>query len=454
MLETLPKDFINNMKKILSEQDFSSFLRSFEETPKRAFRVNLNKISSTNWEKLKTFKQEPIPALKNAFYLKEDVKMGGQLCHQSGLIYMQEPAAMMVVESLPNIEGKVVLDMCAAPGGKSFQLSQKVGDNGLVISNEYVSKRINILRGNIERLGCKNVAITNNDSKALSKNLKENCFVVLVDAPCSGEGMFRKNPSTISEWSLDNVELCAKRQHDILDNAKDCVCDGGYLLYSTCTYNTKENEQTIVNFLKENPEFSLKDIPKNIKDISSNGLILDNDFPTNKCRRFYTFSGVGEGQFLALMQKTGIFKEDTGRFKIPQPRPSEQKAIQNFLSSFLKEYSFEIGKIGNTFFALPNKQTDLKDLAIVTCGIAIGTIEGNRLIPHHNICAFGENIKNIINYCECSQEISKYLHGEQLQSQEASNGWCAISYDNHILGLGKASNGKINNHYPKGLRNF
>ena len=299
----LPNEFTSKMKELLGD-GYEEFIRSFDESPVRSFRINTKKISESEFEKINPFGGEKISYAEGAYYFNYD-GIGNHPYHHAGMVYIQDPAAMSPVASV-NIEPDwKILDLCAAPGGKSTQAAAKL-DGGLLVSNEIIPSRCKILTGNIERLGIKNAVTTCADVKRLSGLFGEEFDLVIVDAPCSGEGMFRKDETAINEWSLQNVKLCAERQDEILSYAKDFVNEGGYLLYSTCTYSPEENEMCIDRFLSENKNFELIEVNESVKKATADGIFFDGCKTENIsfCRRFYPHISKGEGQFIALLKKT------------------------------------------------------------------------------------------------------------------------------------------------------
>lgn len=433
----LPKQFIQNLSSLpLSHQQ--AILDGFLNASNRSIRKN------TNYD-FDIYNIDNISYNKDwdSFVFKD--KIGDHPYHQCGAIYVQDSSAMQVVRSIPNLQD-IVLDMCASPGGKSGQLCQ-LNNNGVVISNEIVKKRVTILRSNIERMGYKNCIITNKDIIGLT-NI---CYAVVVDAPCSGEGMFRKNPDTINEWSLDNVYMCAERQKQILLNASKNVADGGYLIYSTCTFNLEENEKVVDDFLQNNHNFSLIDVPQNIQKLSYAGIVINNNNTLTKTRRIYPHD-CGDGQYIAVMKKDGTYQSKKYNCKLNLPNKQEQQIINVFIKENLN-FVPNIVKIGTHFFIRPQIDVPIKEQGLVTYGVTMGQIESNRFIPHHNLASsYGAEFKRICNLNINDKRLYDYLNGQEIECESLDNGWCSICVDNMPLGLGKVVNGKIKNHYPKGLR--
>ncbi len=446
----LPKDFTSRMNELLGE-DYESFIRSFDESPVRSFRINTKKISENDFEKINPFGGEKISYADGAYYFDYD-GIGNHPYHHAGMIYIQDPAAMSPVASV-NIEPDwKILDLCAAPGGKSTQAAAKL-DGGILVSNEIIPSRCKILTGNIERMGIKNAITTCADVKRLSTLFGEEFDLVIVDAPCSGEGMFRKDETAINEWSLQNVKLCAERQDEILSYAKDFVNEGGYLLYSTCTYSPEENEMCIDRFLSENETFELVEVNEKVKDATADGIFFDGCRTENIsfCRRFYPHISKGEGQFIALLKKTDAsyinVKRENALEKISK---TEEKIVFDFLDSTLVDYekSFVKKYKDNIVYFEPDFIVP-KGVAF-SCGVTIGSVQKNYIQPHHQFfMAMGKNFKRQIELTK--EEADSYLKGNTIPCQ-CENGWASILIDGCTLGGVKVVNGTAKNHYPKGLR--
>lgn len=445
----LPNDYKARMQTLLGDE-FSLYEAALSSPAVRGFRVNTDKISISDFEKINIFGKRPIPYVKYGYYLELD-KVGNHPFHHAGLVYVQEPAAMMPAECIEISPDSYVLDMCAAPGGKSTQLKNKLGDNGLLVSNEIIPSRCKILAGNIERMGFKNHIVTCLDTARLASLFKNTFDVIMVDAPCSGEGMFRKDAVAINEWSYDNVLKCAERQAEILENAVKALASGGTIIYATCTFSLEENEMTVDNFLQKHPEFELLPVKDSVKAVTCDGISFDGC----KCpnihftRRFYPHKAEGEGQFAAVLRHKGE--------KPPHPK-ADKKTIKidpvlfEFLNDTLSEYNpNDITLYGNTpvFY---NSAIQIGKGTAFMCGVTIGEIKKNYVLPHHQFfMAYGEHFKRKIELSPDSAELQQYLHGEEI-STSCPNGWTAVTVCGATVGGGKAVNGRLKNHYPKGLR--
>ena len=325
----LPERFKERMADMLKEE-YSEFEQALEEPNVRAIRVNTTKVAVDDFLSKTLLKLSPIDYASDGFIPENADGIGKTAEHHAGMFYVQDPGAMATVKSLEIKEGWRVLDACSAPGGKASQLASAIGDSGVLLANEYVPKRAKIIVSNFERLGIKNAVVTSLDTRKIGEMYRGYFDLVLCDAPCSGEGMFRKYDEAITEWSEDNVRLCAERQREILNNLAGTVKAGGYLLYSTCTYSREENEDTVADFIKNHPEFSLCEVEERLKGATADG--LDG---MKAARRFYPHLAKGEGQFIALMKKdencdilsTIIYKEQA-----IEPSKQEIAIIKKFIS--------------------------------------------------------------------------------------------------------------------------
>ncbi|MBO5322278.1 MAG: RNA methyltransferase [Clostridia bacterium] len=445
----LPLEYENRMKKLLGE-DFAAYKNELENPPVKAFRVNTDKISLEEFEKINVFSNNKIPYVENGFYLEYD-KIGNHPYHHAGLIYVQEPAAMAPAECIDINPNWRVLDMCAAPGGKSTQIKNKLGERGVLVSNEIIPSRCKILTGNIERLGLHNAVTTCMESGKLA-TVFANCFdMVMVDAPCSGEGMFRKEETAVSEWSESNVLMCAKRQAEILDNAVCTLKSGGYIIYATCTFSLEENEMTVDAFLKRHPDFEIIPVNDRVKKYTSDGICFEGCECQNIhfARRFYPHKAKGEGQFMAVLHH----KSEEAETAVIKPITAKtDKTVTEFLEDTLVNYNPDFVTTYNGNPVYYNNQLPIRDGQAFCCGITIGEIRKNRILPHHQFfTALGNEFKRKINLTADSNEIIKYLHGEEIDA-DCENGWAAVLVDGFPLGGAKVVNGRAKNHYPKGLR--
>ncbi len=447
---TLPAAYEGRMRALLGD-GFAAYAQALEQKNVRAFRVNTEKISLADFEALGSLTGERIPYVENGFYLTEE-HIGDHPFHHAGMIYVQEPAAMAPVECLPIQPDWRVLDMCAAPGGKSTQLKNKLGENGVLVSNEIIPARCRILTGNIERLGLKNTVTTCLDTGRLADLFPHTFDLITVDAPCSGEGMFRKEENAIPEWSEDNVQKCAARQAEILDNAVRALQGGGYIVYATCTFSPEENEMTVDAFLRRHPEFVLCPVTEAVKKCTEPGIAYPGCTCENICdaRRFYPHTGRGEGQFMAVLHSTA---EPRLPKKAPPAVPvCRDPAVLSFLAEVLGDFDPAAVRLYNgnpvwfpTDFPVPAG-------AAFCCGVTIGEVRKNYVQPHHQFfMALGNRFSRRIDLAPDSDLLRRYLHGEEIPA-DCENGWAAVTVAGCTLGGAKVVDGRAKNHYPKGLR--
>lgn len=450
-MKKLPEEYVKRMKALLAE-DYELYEKALCEPPVKGFRVNTDKISTEDFEKINIFGNERIPYVKNGYYLDYD-KVGNHPYHHAGMIYVQEPGAMAPAECLEIEPDWKVLDMCAAPGGKSTQLKNKLGKDGILVSNEIISSRCRILTGNIERLGLQNTVTTCMDTKKLAMIFPKTFDLIMVDAPCSGEGMFRKEEIAIDEWSIDNVLKCAERQKEILHNATLCLKDSGYIIYATCTFSLEENEMTVDAFLESHPEFELLPVKEEVRENTCDGIHFDGC----KCsdihfaRRFYPHKNKGEGQFMAVLHNKNT-SYDVSRSYTKDKKDKIDYVVYDFLDDVLAEY--EKDKIimynGNPVYF--TRDFEVKKGTAFSCGVTIGEIRKNYILPHHQFfMAMSAKFRRKIDLTSDSDEIKKYLHGEEFDT-DCENGWAVVTVDGCSVGGVKVVNGRAKNHYPKGLR--
>ena len=435
----LPNAFKDRMK-ILLGNSYDEFISSFSDSLVKSIRVNTEKITVEDFLKISTFNLEKIPYTSDGFYVNE-VSLGNHPYHHAGLFYVQDPAAMMpanLIELEPNM---IVLDLCAAPGGKSGQIGAKL-KNGILVANEINPNRAKILFSNIERMGLKNTIVLNNDSYALAKKYPSTFDVIFIDAPCSGEGMFRKDPNSIKEWSLKKIEECVKIQKELLKNADMMLKAGGIIVYSTCTYSLDEDELQITDFLK-NFDYEVLEIDS-IKKYTSPGYVNDKINPKlKKSIRFYPHITKGEGQFACVLKKKGNLV-----------KTKLDSKTNDFLDKYIKcdvdiKLNSEIYD-NRCYTKLP---FDIKGMKIISSGVKLGEIKNDRFIYHHNfVTAYGNYFKNKLNLSLNDPRLNKYLHGYEIVDDSVKNGYGVILIDGYPLGLFKATNGILKNHYPSGLR--
>ena len=447
ILEKLPKKFIENMK-ILLGNNFDNYVQSMNQQSVRGIRINPIKVNVEDFENIFRYDTKHVPHEKLGRILKTNEKIGNEKEHASGMIYFQEPSSMLAVASIDWRGGEKVLDLCAAPGGKSSQAASYVRD-GLIVSNEIVTARSKILFSNIERLGVKNSIILNENPKNIADKLYGFFDVILVDAPCSGEGMFRKDPDTIDEWNDEVNEFNAKRQLEILDSADKCLKTGGKLVYSTCTFSEIEDEDVVLEFLKSH-EYKILETRKECHEWTIEGTKV------KEARRFFPFTGKGEGQFVCVLEKIAdepefeISKRMTPNFV----KGKDKDLVLNFLkSNFEIPYLYELVYVRNEIMLVTKDMLKVlsQKLNFVNAGIRVGGIEKGILHPHHQLfSALGCFAKNNIELSD--DEYKKYIHGEELEISPELKGYACVCVNGASLGGGKCVSGRLKNLYPKGLR--
>ncbi len=449
-MKELPFEYSERIRKILGDE-FENYINALNDSPVRAFRVNTDKISVKDFEKINIFGTEKIPYVENGFYLEFD-KIGNHPYHHAGMIYVQEPGAMAPAECVDIQSDWKIVDLCAAPGGKSTQLKNKLGENGILVSNEIISSRCKVLTGNIERLGLSNCVTTCMDTSKLAKTFPKAFDLVMCDAPCSGEGMFRKEEIAIDEWSMDNVIMCSERQSEILENAAKLVKNGGYIIYATCTFSIEENEMVVDKFLNNHTEFEIVSVNEKVKNNTVDGIKFDGCKCENISfvRRFYPHKNKGEGQFMAVLHST--LDPSAENFFKTKISDKIDNVVLDFLDETLSDYdkNHVLMYNGKPVYFTPD--FEVPKGSAFCCGVTIGEIKKNYILPHHQFfMSMGKYFKRKINLHVESDEIKKYLHGEEFET-DCANGWAVVTVDGCSLGGVKVVNGRAKNHYPKGLR--
>ena len=442
----LSNEFLDAIKCSLKE-DYNDYKASLDSEAFRGLRVNLLKASPEKLKSLLVFDLEKTPFCDEGFYISGGIKgLGNHPLHHAGAFYLQEPSAMSAVSALDVKRGDRVLDLCAAPGGKSTQIASRLAGEGLLWSNEIVGSRAKILAQNIERCGVRNVVVSSCSPDKLCEKLSGYFDKVLVDAPCSGEGMIRREPAAISEWSYQNRISCATRQLKILDSADLALKSGGEMVYSTCTLSGEENEMVIDAFLKSHPNYILLDIEKEFGRAGYNHFETENDM--SKTRRILPQDS-GEGHFVAKLKKTsGNMSVLSNYVYAPVKNPDFDKFISdNFEGVFGIPH-----QMGDSILLLPKDLPDMRGLHIISAGVLCGQCVKNRFVPSHSLYAASDksSLKNYIDMSLNDERLAKYLHGEEIPSD--ASGYTAVLVEGIPLGFGKASNGVLKNHYPKGLR--
>lgn len=480
----LPIEFEKKMKAFLGDE-WEEFLYSYDNNRFQALRFNTLKVGKNKsveeeiagiMDKLCIPMDKKVTWANDAYYYDEEKRPGKHPYHEMGLYYIQEPSAMSAAALLAPKPGMRVLDLCAAPGGKSTQLATYLGDSGLLVSNEINTQRSRILSQNIERMGIKNAIVTNEDSFVLASHFPSFFNAIQVDAPCSGEGMFRKLPEAVEQWSVENVAICAARQKEILDNAAVMLKPGGVIVYSTCTFSREENEDVVEHFLESHSDFTLEEM-----------------------ERFWPHKVDGEGHFVAKLVRRGSVNEfdadyevceencnkveDTGlkddrktkKNKNNKNRKNETKSAltkenMKLLSEFLDETVSEdmaawiknarLVMFGEQLYRLPDMEVDIKGLKVQRAGLHIGEFKKQRFEPSHSLALAlkQSEAKNVVKLTCDDPQTTGFFNGQSVmlsdvQAAECKKGWALVCVDGYPAGWGKVNGAQVKNHYPKGLRN-
>ena len=412
----LPDSFIQRIKDI---PDFDRFIKSFDCKPYKGQRFNPLKINP---------QIKALPWCKTGQLI--DSTLSKTLDYHAGLFYLQEPSAMSPVEALKPKKGEFVLDLCAAPGGKSTQIAGHLLGEGLLIANDSSASRCKALVKNIETAGIKNAIILTETPYKLSLHFKEFFDAILVDAPCSGEGMFRRDNDTIKAYNENKPMACTKLQNEILFYAAKMLKPGGRLVYSTCTFNRIENEDVIKNFLYNHKDFY-------IKKINLNGLVEGFD---NIGSRIWPHMATGEGHFIALLYKNGKTSENT---KIKTNNPP--KCFEEFIQLDLKNGSYNT--IGETLYFKPY-DINLNGLRVAKSGLELGDIKNHGFIPSYHLAMSLKEYNFCINLSEA--DAWRYMRGESLEFNKKGKAWVLVCYNNYPLGWARLVQGRLKNHLPKG----
>ena len=421
-MRSYPEAFLTRMRSQL-QADFPAFCAALQEPAKKALRINALKTDRSELSALLGMPLSPLSENPDGAAVPLDFNPNATPLHAAGLFYMQEATAQAPVAALTLPPNPVVLDLCAAPGGKSAQLAAKM-HGGVLFSNEIVPSRAEVLAGNLERMGVVNAIVTNAEPTPLCERLRGACDTVLVDAPCAGESMFRKDEQAVRDWSEEHVETCAARQRAILSDAQRAVKPGGTLVYSTCSFSPQENEQTVQWFLDRHTDFALV-----------------------KTQRLYPHTSAGEGQFFAVLAREGE--------RVPSVFSTGKSDKVPAFEAFSDQVRLPAGQIrllrDGRVLLLPAMPFPFEGVKLVRAGLLLGEVRGSRFEPAHALAMAGRETPFFRTCALTFDEAMRYLKGETLP-KDAEKGYGAATYAGHALGLYKASDGMLKNHYPKGLR--
>lgn len=437
-MTALPKAFLERMEVLLGAE-YPAFLAEYDKEATKALFAPQG-VSAFD------FATDPISHLPGGYTFFRD-KPGNHPLHHAGGFYVQDPSAMATVSAVPFREGMKCLDLCASPGGKSVQIASRMGESGFLVSNEINPSRCKVLYSNMERMGFPNVQVSNADPKEIAARYPRFFDLTVVDAPCSGEGMFRKYENAPGEWSENAPAFCASRQREILTYAKETVAPGGYLLYATCTFSVEENEETVKWLLETDPSFSLRPLPLRLQEASSPGV----DMPD--ARRFYPHKAPGEGQFVALLQRdeSGVRRTEPAFADGRQPIFGEDlRILQSFLEQTLEKCGdLTLCRYGGYFYSA---SMPIPGDRMFCGGVTLGSVEKRRFVPHHHLFkCFGRRFLRKVELSLDDPRVKTYLTGGEIDCH-LPDGWAAVLLEGYPLGGVKVSGGRGKNHYPKGLR--
>ena len=452
----IPVIFLERMKNFLGEEEFLAFASSLQKEPKSGLRVNTLKLTLADFKKISPFTLgDPIPWCPSAATLEGAERPGLHPYHLAGLYYLQDPSAMSPAELLAPQPGERVLDLAAAPGGKTTHLSMLMKGEGLLVANEIKNKRVGHLAQNVERWGAANIVVTNESPEHLVDHFGAYFDRVLVDAPCSGEGMFRKDMGARAEWSPEMVEGCAVRQNNILHIAARLVRPGGFLLYSTCTFAPEEDEGVIARLIQDYPEYSVVALP-NHPGFSSGRPDWLKTCPAQLAGavRLFPHQINGEGHFACLLQKNSHKNSSNSPQEARLLTPTRQNAdLWRRFSAETLALEWDASRLhvsGDRLYYLPEINPDFGRLKIVHPGVWLGTFKKDRFEPAHPLALFLKTgqINKSVELNPNSPEMAAYLRGESLSAQ--ANGWTAVTTNGFSIGWGKGVQGTLKNHYPRG----
>ena len=476
----MPTEYFEQRERALLGQRYEQLYAAPQQTAERGVTVSALRTTPEQFAQRADFPLEPSPFCKAAFVVHQpDFKPGRHPYHHAGVFYSQEPSASSAAPLLGVQPGMRVLDLCAAPGGKSSQLAAALQGRGVLVSNEYVAARAEILKSNLERMGVSNAVVLNETPARIAEALPEFFDRVLVDAPCSGEGMFRKEPVALQQHCEALVKQCAELGAQILDCAAAALAPGGQLVYSTCTFAPAEDEGQIAAFLARHPAFSLDDLSTvGFGSPGEPNRAGELPWPAAACCRRIWPSDGGEGHFMARLQKAGEARpmreapsaaardvRPTGKAaKTGRPgkngKPNASGSLpadwQAFAAELLPALAQAPGETAGDWLILPPplpwQPAGLRQLR---AGVLAGGGQKGRFQPAHALfMAYGSQCRNREELTLADPRTAAWLRGEEIDARTAQNGWCAVLVDGFPLGGGKISGGRVKNHYPKGLRNL
>ncbi|GLC82948.1 RsmB/NOP family class I SAM-dependent RNA methyltransferase [Lacrimispora brassicae] len=449
--QKISEEFLNRMKDLLGEEEFEAYLKTFEEERLYGLRVNTLKTTPEKFVKMTTLKLKPVPWIHNGFYYEGEERPAKDPYYYAGLCYLQEPSAMTPASLLPVVPGDKVLDLCAAPGGKSTELGAKLEGKGLLVSNDISNSRAKALLKNLELWGIGNICVTSEEPKKLKEAFGEFFDKILVDAPCSGEGMFRKDGDMVKSYEEHGPEYYAGIQREIMDQAVDMLTPGGLLLYSTCTFSVCENEDIINRTLKLHEEMELISLP--LFEGASGGIGLLG------CLRLFPHKIRGEGHFMALLKKKGSQSGHEAREYETRKQPPLPEELSDFLSMVSKPLERSRIWIKNDMvYYLPEYFPEIAGgLRYLRTGLLLGEMKKGRFEPGQAFAMVlkPEEFKQTISWEKQDERVIRYLKGETISLKEEEGpfkGWCLVCVEGFPLGFAKGNGASLKNKYYPGWR--
>lgn len=463
----LPEAFTARMQNMLKDE-YTEFEACYDKETYQALRFNPLKGEKEEFLANNPFSLTEVPWSENGYYYEKEDTPGKHPFHEAGVYYIQEPSAQAPATFLQAKPGERILDLCAAPGGKTTQIAAGMKGEGLLICNEIHPVRAKILSENVERMGIENAVVISENPVRLKDFFPGFFHRIMVDAPCSGEGMFRKNEDAHLEWSPENVEMCAERQDEILEAAATMLMPGGRIVYSTCTFAPAENEGSMARFLLNHPEFSIEEVPMPEQFSHGNPEYLTEEEKGSgreeeigRTFRLWPHKLKGEGHFVAVLKKEGEIVD-----KLPFAKNGVEKSItikeckeySEFAKEALVNPKYTDAKnaylrFGDQLYLLPEECPSMKGIKVLRQGLHLGTVKKNRFEPSHALALAmkKEDAKNTFSLPADSERLKEYLKGNTFPA-EGDKGWYLISAQNYSIGWGKCAGGIMKNHYPKGLR--
>lgn len=471
-IKTLPLPFLERMKEMLGD-DYDAFLESYGNPRTYGLRVNTAKLSCQDFEELSPFEIRPIPWISNGYFYDEESRPARCAYYQAGLYYLQEPSAMTPASRLPVEPGDFVLDLCAAPGGKATALGAALNDTGFLLANDISTSRARALLRNLELFGIKNMLVTDEKPARLAQRFPAFFNKILLDAPCSGEGMFRKEEALARDWTPEKSAELSDIQKDLILKAADMLRPGGMMLYSTCTFSPCEDEEVVAYLLQERPDMELMEMPgyegfsEGRPELISTPISPEAFDPSSlrKCVRIFPHKMDGEGHFLALFHKKGDSLPPVFRPAGKVPDKNTRKWLEEFFAEIglhtLGEQEFDWNRVeirkDKVYYQLP-LPLDLRGISFLRNGLYLGDLKKNRFEPSQPLALalHKEDIEATISLSVSDERITHYLKGETLniEPEEAAHkkGWHLLCADGYPIGFGKLVNGILKNKYPAGWR--